>query len=96
MTDTLNALSSRDKFRQMLQQYPLLAQYWNTSDDSLRYLDMKNDLGVLSRGEQIMATFFMSVWSAENEGFDFLDAADLLDTSAKRIVLTWFADPFWP
>jgi hypothetical protein len=34
---------------------------------------MKNDLGVLSRGEQFMATFFMSIWSAENEGFDFLD-----------------------
>lgn len=43
-----------------------------------------------------MATFFMSVWRAENEGFDFLDAAGLLDTSAKHIVLTWFADPFWP
>lgn len=51
----------------------LLAHYWNTPDDSFRYLDMKNDLGVLSRGDQIMATFFMSVWSAENEGFDFLD-----------------------
>jgi hypothetical protein len=96
MTDTATSLSSRDRFRLMLQEFPLLAHYWNTEENCLRYLEMKEALGVLSRGEQIMARFYLSVWSADNHDFDFLDAAGLLDTSAKRIVMTWFADPFWP
>ncbi|ECC3269502.1 hypothetical protein YB29_003797 [Salmonella enterica subsp. enterica] len=96
MTNNSIPNSSRDRFRQMLQKYPLLAHYWNTQDDCLYYLEMKKGLGVLSRGEQIMARFFMSVWRGENHEFDFLDAAALLDTNAKKIVMTWFADPFWP
>ncbi|EHK7649095.1 hypothetical protein IAH82_002963 [Escherichia coli] len=96
MTDTINSLSSRDRFRLMLQEFPLLAHYWDTEENCLRYLEMKDSLGVLSRGEQIMARFYMSVWRGDNHDFDFLDAAGLLDTSAKRIVMTWFADPFWP
>lgn len=96
MTDTATSLSSRDRFRLMLQDFPLLAHYWNTEENCLRYSEMKEALGVLSRGEQIMARFYMSVWRGDNHDFDFLDAAGLLDTSAKRIVMTWFADPFWP
>lgn len=96
MTDTPTSLSSRDRFRLMLQEFPLLAHYWDTEENCLRYAEMKESLGVLSRGEQIMARFYMSVWSADNHDFDFLDAAGLLDNSAKRIVMTWFAAPFWP
>lgn len=96
MTDTPTTQSSRVRFHQMLQQFSLLAHYWNTQEDALREQDLKHDLGVLSRGEQIMALFYLSVWSGDNQGFDFLDAAGLLDTSSKRIVMTWFADPFWP
>ncbi|CAH6290369.1 TPA: hypothetical protein I8Y00_004865 [Citrobacter farmeri] len=94
--NTQPELTSRVRFRLMLQQYPLLANYWNTPDDCLRYLELKDSLGVLSRGEQIMARFYMSVWRGDNHDFDFLDAAALLDNSAKKIVMTWFADPFWP
>ena len=43
----------------MLQAYPLLANYWNTEEDCLRYLEMKESIGVLSRGEQIMARFYI-------------------------------------
>lgn len=96
MINTPTSLSSRERFRLMLQQFPLLAHYWNTEENCLREQDMKQDLGVLRRGEQIMARFYLSVWSADNYDFDFLDAAGLLDTSAKRVIMTWFADPFWP
>ncbi|CAD6176423.1 hypothetical protein I8E33_RS24765 [Escherichia coli] len=96
MTGTITPQTSRDRFHLMLQKYPLLSHYWNTQENSLRYQEMKKNLGVLSRGEQIMARFFMSVWSGENHDFDFLDAAALLDTDGKKIVMTWFADPFWP
>ncbi|HAF2163523.1 TPA: hypothetical protein G8N56_005151, partial [Salmonella enterica] len=53
MTDTPTTQSSRVRFHQMLQQFPLLAHYWNTQEDALREQDLKHDLGVLSRGEQI-------------------------------------------
>lgn len=82
--NTQPELTSRVRFRLMLQQYPLLANYWNTPDDCLRYLELKDSLGVLSRGEQIMARFYMSVWRGDNHDFDFLDAAALLDNSAKN------------
>ena len=89
-------LSSRDRFRLMLKEYSLLAHFWNTQENCLRYQEMKDSLGVFSRGEQIMARFYLAVWSADNHDFDFLDAADFLDNGAKKIVMTWFADPFYP
>lgn len=96
MTESPNVPSSRERFRLMVKKYPLLAHYWNSEENCFRDTDLKHDIGVLSRGEQIMARFFISVWSAENYGFDFLDAASLLDTDGKKILMTWFADPFWP
>ncbi|HDS3501237.1 TPA: hypothetical protein QIR73_002106 [Enterobacter cloacae] len=96
MTSTLTDLSSRDQFRLMLQQYPRLANYWDTQDDRLLYLELKKAVGVLSHGEQIMARFYMSVWRHENHDFDILDAAAHLGEDEKRIVMTWFAAPFWP
>ncbi|EDD2597956.1 TPA: hypothetical protein H2V15_004457 [Salmonella enterica] len=96
MTSSVPPLSSRDRYRLMLQTFPLLANYWNTDDDCLRYDELKKAIGVLSRCEQIMARFYLSVWTGENHDFDFLDAAALLSSEGKKIILTWFADPFWP
>ncbi|EBZ0757980.1 hypothetical protein GRG90_003831 [Salmonella enterica subsp. enterica serovar Typhimurium] len=96
MTSSVPPLSSRDRYRLMLQTFPLLANYWNTDDDCLRYDELKEAIGVLSRGEQIMARFYLSVWTGENHDFDFMDAAALLSSDGKKIILTWFADPFWP
>lgn len=58
MTGTITPQTSRDRFHLMLQKYPLLSHYWSTQENSLRYQEMKKNLGVLSRGEQIMARFF--------------------------------------
>lgn len=96
MTQSAQPLSSREQFRFMLQNHPRLAHYWNEQDDCLRYVEMKEGLGVLSHGEQIMARFYMSVWRHKNHDFDILDAAAMLDTRDKKIILSWFADPFWP
>ncbi|STQ07486.1 Uncharacterised protein [Enterobacter cloacae] len=50
MTSSVPPLSSRDRYRLMLQTFPLLANYWNTDDDCLRYDELKEAIGVLSRG----------------------------------------------
>ncbi len=85
MTSSVPPLSSRDRYRLMLQTFPLLANYWNTDDDCLRYDELKEAIGVLSRGEQIMARFYLSVWTGENHDFDFLDAAALLRSDGKKL-----------
>ena len=42
---------------------------------------------MLSRGEQIMARFYMSVWRGENHDFNFLDAAAPLSSDGKKLFL---------
>ncbi|PXW50386.1 hypothetical protein DFO55_12457 [Grimontella sp. AG753] len=89
-------LSDRERFHRMLTSYPRLSTYWDSSENSLRYLYLKKAHTSMSHGEQIMARFFMSVWQGKNEEFDFIDAASQLDMQEKKIIVTWFADPFWP
>lgn len=91
-----STLTSRERYHLMLKAFPLLSGYWDESANELRYDEMKAALGVLSRGEQIMARFYLSVWCGENEGFDFLDAAGRLDLDSKKIIINWMIDPFWP
>lgn len=69
----------------MLQTFPLLANYWNTDDDCLRYDELKEAIGVLSRGEQIMARFYLSVWTGENHDFDFLMLLPCSVRTAKKL-----------
>ena len=96
METTNSTLTSRERFHLMLKHYPRLSGYWDESANELRYLEMKKAIGVLSRGEQIMARFYMSVWRGDNEGFDILDAAGTLDLDSKKIIISWMVDPFWP
>lgn len=88
--------SSRVRFAAMITEHPIFGRYWNEEENTLDYLAMKNGLSGKSHGEKIMGHFFLSVWRGDDEGFDFLDAAGTLDWESKRIVMTWFADPFWP
>lgn len=88
--------SSRIRFSRLIKLHPIFARYWNEDRGELEYQLMKEGLKGLSHGEKIMGAFFLSVWCDDNEGFDFLEAAGKLDLENKRIVMTWFTDPFWP
>jgi hypothetical protein len=59
-------------------------------------LSVDEDFGVLSSGQQILMTFFMSVWFGRNKDFDITRAAGVLDNSNKQIIADWLLDPFWP
>lgn len=96
MSITAPTNSSRVQFAAMITEHPIFGRYWNEEEDKLEYQAMKDSLNGLSHGEKIMGHFFLSVWRGDDEGFDFLDAAGTLDWESKRIVMTWFADPFWP
>ena len=89
---------SRDmqRFEALVATKPDLAGYW---DFDKRELDKKRvdaEIGGLSSGEQVMLSFFCSVWFGKNYGFDFIRAAGALDNANKRLICEWFADPFWP
>lgn len=82
------------RFEVMVQGYPELAKYWNfdTREVSVKTAD---DLP-LSSGEKILMTFFLSVWFGRNADFDITRAAGVLSTENKRVIMSWFLDPFWP
>jgi len=80
-----------------LSECPRLEGYWNFSDRSCDVERLRNDLSVLSRGEVIMAKFFLAVWSGQNDfGFDLIDAVKSLDSEHIDIVVRWLADPYFP
>jgi len=85
------------RFKEMLSECPVLEGYWDFDDRSCDVERLRNDLRVLSRGEAIMATFFLSVWSGQHEPeFDVIDAARSLDQEHLDIIVRWLSDPVFP
>lgn len=58
------------RFVEMAQAHPELAGYWDFETWSLQVKRVDEDFGVLSSGQQILMTFFMSVWFGRNKDFD--------------------------
>jgi len=78
----------------MVEAYPDIACYWDF--DAMK-AKVKTSEGLpLSRGECILADFFLSVWFGRNVNFDFIRAAGVLSNDNKRVITNWFMDPFWP
>ncbi|HDR2590989.1 TPA: hypothetical protein QCI16_004493 [Enterobacter ludwigii] len=82
------------QFREMLEQFPQLAEYWDFDNREVK-VKTADDLP-LSSGEKILMTFFLSVWFGRNVDFDITRAAGVLSTENKRVIVGWFLDPFWP
>ena len=90
-----NASQGVVQFEEMLNQLPFLLPYWDFEELKCDLELLKEDLGGWSHGQQIMATFAVAVWSGKNElGFDMIEAAKVLESDWREVVLKWFRHPF--
>lgn len=88
---------SQAKFALLLERAPYLAKLWDMSRAEYVQSRVDNFFGVASRGEAIMARFYLGVWCGQDKfDFDFTDAAAVLDREAMRIITDWMTEPFWP
>lgn len=88
---------SQAQFAAMLNRAPFLLPLWDM--DRAEYIPelVDNYLATASRGEAIMARFFLGVWLSRNQfDFDFTDAAAVLERENMRIITDWMSEPFWP
>jgi len=85
------------RFFRLLQEAPFLEKFWDYDDRSTDLDALKEEMGAWSRGEIILAQFFAGLWVGNNTlEFDMFQAAEVLDANNRRIIMTWFEDPFWP
>ena len=85
------------RFARMLADAPWLEQYWDFDRASCDVERLRTDMEGWSHGERILAQFFATVWCGENTfGFDFLEAASVLDPEFRALIARWIERPFWP
>ena len=98
ITDGYFILSDEQRrFKALLSVCPRLEGYWDFSDASCDVERLRNDMSVLSSGEEVMAKFFMAVWSGQNDfGFDLIDAVKLLDSEHLDVIVRWLVKPEFP
>ena len=81
----------------MLERYPRLMTYWNFEKREVKLQTIDQDIGAMSRGEQIMLRFFVAVWLSENRlNFDLIDATRVLDDGNLDDIRQWLAQPVFP
>ena len=88
--------TSQRQFASLIEPYSWLSKYWDWEKKECDTEALNKVLGVLSHGERILAQFFLSVWLHENQDFDFLDAASVLDQEDRQMISAWITEPFWP
>ena len=54
--------ATQQRFFAMLNQFPSVAGYWDVQEKSFRIEEAGHDFAALSSGEQVMLSFFRSVW----------------------------------
>ena len=88
---------SQQRFFTLLEQYPKLLCYWDSKKCACDLNGLNNAYGIFSRGECVMAKFFVGLWRGQNEHhFDLFEAASVLDEDNRSIILGWLKEPFWP
>lgn len=95
-SQNINLSPSQARFALMIDQYPRFSKYWNWEKRECDIDRLNEAMGVMSHGERILAQFFLSVWKNNNQSFDLLDAASVLDLPERKIIIEWLRDPFWP
>lgn len=88
--------SGQAKFALMIEPYPRISVYWNWEARECAPEAIELALPSMSHQEQIMMMFFWSVWTHENKGFNFIEAASILDSEHMEIITNWMNNPFWP
>jgi hypothetical protein len=91
------ASTDKTRFFQLLDNYPTLSRYWDREADELKVKAFENATG-LSGGETLVLNVLASIWFGSGRGKFEIDITDLaaLSVEARRPVLEWLADPFWP
>jgi len=89
---------SKERFFEMVSNYPRIAKLWNKEREELLIENLESALGVMSSGESDMTRFFVSIWFWNNKryGFDLIDAVSRVDIQDRTVILTWVGNPFWP
>ncbi len=102
MTDTVTTghftlTPEQRQFKKMINQYPLMASYWDFEKRECDLQAINADIGVLSSGEQHMLRFFVAVWLGENQlKFDLIDATKALDDGNLDDIRQWLQTPVFP
>ena len=85
------------RFERLLVQYPRLYGYLDFDKRDCDIDALNKAIGVLTSGEQIMAAFFMAVWTGNSDSsFSIVAAAKTLDPEHCQVIADWLADPFFP
>ena len=85
------------RFQALLERYPRLKSYWNFKTRECDFAALQRDMGVLSHGEQLIASFLMSVWNGnDEENFPLMDAVKTLDDENLEPIREWLNEPFFP
>lgn len=84
-------------FKELLDRYPRFITYWNFEKREVKLEAIKQDIGAMSSGEQIMIRFFVGVWLHDNKlDLDFTDIARNLDKEDLQVIVDWLQNPVWP
>jgi hypothetical protein len=85
------------RFKEMIEPYSKLAEYWDFEKRECDQEGIENALTVLSHSKAVLLRFFVAIWMGENvHNFDLIDAVKALDTERRKVILTWFENPFFP
>ncbi|MCW8114224.1 hypothetical protein [Yersinia intermedia] len=85
------------KFHELINVYPCFTVFWDKQKMDLNVNKLNASITTMSHGERIMAQFFVSLWLGSNDNrFDILDAAAVLDKNERIVIAKWLTDPFWP
>ena len=97
MTNIATPTGGMVKFAAMIDTAPFLQPYWNVDAYALDQDALVSDMGAWSHGERLFAQFVVSVWNGKDAyGFDFVEAAGVLDRRYRDIVAAWITSPFRP
>ncbi|MBP1000330.1 hypothetical protein J8629_25060 [Serratia fonticola] len=84
------------RFAVQLTDYPRIAGYWDFDTRICHENALRSALNIMSSGERQLALFFLSLWTGNDEGFDMLAAARVVDSQHRQLLIDWLRDPFWP
>lgn len=91
-----NLTPEQARFADLLAPYSRFSGYWDFEQRECREDALRSGLHAMSRSERQLALFFLSLWTGQDEGFDMLEAASVLDGRERKLLIGWLTDPFWP
>ncbi|HBV4265985.1 TPA: hypothetical protein MDW71_005278 [Klebsiella pneumoniae] len=89
-------MTNHKRFFNLIYNYPAISVFWSKPEKSCDVDALKKRMGTMSHSEVVMAKFFMSIWFGEDHGFDIIEAGSCLNDKERKMIATWFLDPFYP